>query len=137
MKHMLPLIRRGDGRGAIINIASVTGIRGSGVFVSYSASKSGLIGFTRALARQCAAANDGVRVNAIAPGIIDTPIFARLEGVAGTSSQDASASAAGLVPLGRPGRPEDIAHAAVCLASDEAAYVTGIVLPVDGGLLTG
>jgi NAD(P)-dependent dehydrogenase (short-subunit alcohol dehydrogenase family) len=136
IKHTLPLIRRSGTAGAIINIASVTGIRGSGVFVSYAASKGGVVTLTRAVARQCAAARDGVRVNAIAPGIIDTPIFGRLEGVEGAAADPVEA-ATQLVPLGRVGMPDDIAHAAVYLASDEARYVTGIVLPVDGGLLMG
>jgi NAD(P)-dependent dehydrogenase (short-subunit alcohol dehydrogenase family) len=136
IKHALPLIRRSSAAGAIINIASVTGIRGSGVFVSYAASKGGVVTLTRAVARQCAAARDGVRVNAIAPGIIDTPIFARLEGVDGAAA-DPIETATRLVPLGRVGQPDDIAHAAVYLASDEARYVTGVVLPVDGGLLMG
>jgi NAD(P)-dependent dehydrogenase (short-subunit alcohol dehydrogenase family) len=136
IKHALPLIRRSSTAGAIINIASVTGIRGSGVFVSYAASKGGVVTLTRAVARQCAAARDGVRVNAIAPGIIDTPIFARLEGVDGAAA-DPVETATRLVPLGHPGLPDDIAHAAVYLASDEARYVTGVVLPVDGGLLMG
>lgn len=135
IKHCLPLIRAGGG-GSIVNIASVTGIRGSGTFVSYAASKGGLLALTRAVAKQCAAARDGVRVNSIAPGIIDTPIFARLEGVEG-SAADAAATAERLVPLGRPGTPEDIAYAAVYLASDEARYVTGTELIVDGGLLIG
>ncbi|HSI19061.1 MAG TPA: SDR family NAD(P)-dependent oxidoreductase [Sphingomonas sp.] len=136
IKHALPLIRRSGTAGAIINIASVTGLRGSSVFVSYAASKGGVVSLTRAVARQCAAARDGVRVNAIAPGIIDTPIFGRLEGVDGTAA-GAVETAAHLVPLGHVGLPDDIAHAAVYLASDEARYVTGIVLPVDGGLLMG
>jgi NAD(P)-dependent dehydrogenase (short-subunit alcohol dehydrogenase family) len=136
IKHALPLIRTSGMAGAIINIASVTGIRGSGVFVSYSASKGGMVSLTRAVARQCATARDGVRVNAIAPGIIDTPIFARLERADGAAA-DPVETAARLVPLGHAGLPDDIAYAAIYLASDEARYVTGIVLPVDGGLLMG
>ncbi len=140
IKHALPLLRaarRPSGEaGTIINIASVTGIRGSGVFVAYAASKGGVIALTRSVARQCALARDGVRVNAIAPGVIDTPIFDRIEGV-DSDAADAAATAARLVPLGRAGRPADIAEAAVYLASDAARYVTGVVLPVDGGLLMG
>lgn len=140
IKHALPLLRaarrpNGDA-GCIINIASVTGLRGSGVFVAYAASKGGVIALTRSVAKQCALAEDGVRVNAIAPGVIDTPIFDRMEGVEGDAA-DAAATAARLVPLRRPGQPEDIAEAAVWLASDAARYVTGVVLPVDGGLLMG
>lgn len=140
MKHAFPVLRaarRSNGdAGTIINIASVTGIRGSAVFVGYAASKGGVIALTRSVDRQCALAKDGVRVNAIAPGVIDTPIFERMEGVDGDAS-DAAATAGRLVPLGRPGQPGDVAEAAVWLASDAARYVTGIVLPVDGGLLMG
>lgn len=137
IKHMLPLIRDTGSRGAIINIASVTGIRASATFVSYAASKGGLIALTRAVARQCAAAGDGIRVNAIAPGIIDTPMFGGLEGISPEQAGQARESAETLVPLGRAGSPRDVAMAAIYLASDEAAYVTGVTLPVDGGLLTG
>lgn len=136
IKHALPLIRQTSTAGAIVTVASVTGIRGSGVFAGYSASKGGVISLTRSVARACAASGDGVRVNAIAPGVIDTPIFTRFEGVDAAAS-DPVGTAARLVPLGRAGQPEDIAHAAVYLASDEARYVTGVVLPVDGGLLMG
>lgn len=133
VKHMLPLLREGGG-GSITLIASVTGLRGSAVFAPYAASKAGVIALMRSAARASAAARDGVRVNAIAPGVIATPIFGRMEGV-NAAATDPVATAARLVPLGRAGRPEDIAHAAAYLASDEASYVTGIVLPVDGGLL--
>lgn len=133
IKHMLPLLRESGG-GSITLIASVTGIRGSAVFAPYAASKAGVIALARSAAQASAAAGDNVRVNAIAPGVIATPIFDRMEGVDAAAS-DPIATAARLVPLGRAGQPEDIAHAAVYLASDEAAYVTGIVLPVDGGLL--
>lgn len=133
IKHMLPLLREAEG-ASITLIASVTGIRGSAVFAPYAASKAGVIALMRSAAQASAAAEDGVRVNAIAPGVIATPIFGRMEGVDAAAS-DPIATAARLVPLGRAGQPEDIAHAAVYLASDEATYVTGVVLPVDGGLL--
>lgn len=135
IKHVLPLLREAGG-GSITLIASVTGIRGSAVFAPYAASKAGVIALMRSAARASAAAGDGVRVNAIAPGVIATPIFGRMEGVDAAAS-DPVGTAARLVPLGRAGQPEDIAHAAVYLASDEANYVTGVVLPVDGGLLMG
>ena len=89
---------------------------------------------TRAVAKQCAALKDGVRVNAVLPGVIDTPIFARLEGVEGEAA-DAKATAARLVPLGRVGEPQDVAYGVVYLASDEARYVTGTDLVIDGGLV--
>lgn len=139
IKHALPRMRaekKGAKGGAIVNIASVTGIRGSGVFVSYAAAKGGVLALTRAVAKQCAAQKDGIRVNAICPGVIDTPIFKALEGVDGDAA-DPSATAATLVPLGHVGQPEDIAWGAVYLASDQARYVTGTQLVIDGGLLIG
>lgn len=135
IKHALPVLRDGEG-GSITFIASVTGIRGSAVFAPYAASKAGIIALMRSAARASAAVADGVRVNAIAPGVIDTPIFERMEGV-DADATDALATARRLVPLGRAGQPEDIAQAAIYLTSDEASYITGIVLPVDGGLLMG
>lgn len=133
IKHALPVLRDAGG-GSITFIASVTGVRGSAVFAPYAASKAGVIALMRSAARASAAVADGVRVNAIAPGVIDTPIFERMEGV-DAGATDALATARRLVPLGRAGQPEDIAQAAIYLTSDEASYVTGIVLPVDGGLL--
>ena len=130
IKHALPLLRASGG-GSVINVASVTGLRGSAIFFAYAASKAGVIALTRSAARQCAAARDGVRVNAIAPGVIDTPIFGRMEGVA---AADPHLTAAALVPLGHAGQPEDIAHGVVYLASDESRYVTGTTLVIDGGL---
>lgn len=132
IKHALPLIRASGG-GSVINVASVTGIKGSAPFFAYAASKAGVIALTRSVARACAGARDGVRVNAVAPGVIDTPIFGRLEGLAPGSS-NASVIASTLVPLGRAGQPQDVAAGVVYLASDESRYVTGTTLVIDGGL---
>jgi len=111
--------------GSIINIASVVGRRGNAGQVNYSAAKAGLIGLTKSLARELASRN--VRVNAIAPGYIQTEMTAGLsEAVKGTI--------VGSTPLGRMGTPDDVAQAVAFLASDAAAFITGAVLPVDGGL---
>jgi len=112
--------------GRIINMTSVAGQMGNPGQANYSASKAGLIGFTKALAREVAARN--ITVNAIAPGFVDTEILnamsaETLEGIIKT-----------MVPLARKGKPEEIAYAAAFLASDQAAYVTGQVLGVDGGM---
>jgi 3-oxoacyl-[acyl-carrier protein] reductase len=120
VKHMM---RKRSGR--IINMASVAGQMGNAGQTNYSASKAGQIGFTKALAREVAARN--ITVNAIAPGFVDTEI---LDGM----TPDTLEAALKLVPLGRKGRPEEIAFAAAFLASDEAAYITGQVLGVDGGM---
>lgn len=116
--------------GSIVNLASIAGIRGGANISAYSASKAAVMGLTRAFANELGPR--GIRVNAIAPGIIDTP---------GVQEQMAPLKAGGLDiekaiaanPLGVPGRPDHIARAALFLCSDLAAFVTGHVLVVDGG----
>lgn len=120
VKHMM---RKRYGR--IVSIASVAGQMGNPGQTNYSASKAGQIGFTKALAREVAARN--VTVNAVAPGFVDTEILDAM-------SPETLAAALKLVPLGRKGQPEEIAHAVAFLASDQAAYITGQVLGVDGGM---
>ncbi len=120
VKHMM---RKRVGR--IINIASVAGQMGNPGQTNYSASKGGQIAFTKALAREVAARN--ITVNAIAPGFVDTEILDAM-------TPETLQAALKMVPLARKGKPEEIAYAAVFLASDEAAYITGQVLGVDGGM---
>ena len=120
LKHMMPR-RRG---GRIINIASLSGIKGLPGQANYSAAKAGLIGATKALAQEVAPRN--VTVNAIAPGFIDTDMTSSLP-------QDELKR---LVPMGRFGRPEEVAAAVAFLTSDEAAYITGEVININGGLYT-
>ena len=112
-------------RGAIINISSVSGIMGNAGQVNYSASKAGLIGFSKSLAREVA--SRGVRVNAIAPGFIETDMTKAL-------GDKARESLVTQIPLGRVGTALDVAALALFLASDASAYITGQVIPVDGGL---
>jgi len=112
--------------GRIINIASVVGLMGNPGQANYAASKAGLIGFTKAVARELASRN--VLVNAIAPGFIDTDMTNTLTEAQRTTLLDQ-------IPLGRLGGPEDIARAVVFLASDHADYITGQVLVVDGGMV--
>lgn len=111
--------------GRIINITSISGQMGNAGQTNYSASKAGQIGFTKALAREVAPRS--ITVNAIAAGIVETDIW---EGV----PEEAIEAMMGMVPLGRKGQPEEIAYAVAYLASDEAGYITGQVLAVDGGL---
>lgn len=111
--------------GRIINITSVAGQMGNAGQTNYSASKAGQIGFTKALAREVAARN--ITVNAIAAGYIETDIWADVP-------DEAKAAALSIIPLGRKGRPEEIAFAALFLASEEAGYITGQILGVDGGM---
>jgi len=119
VRHML---RKRYGR--IINISSVAGQMGNPGQTNYSASKAGMIGFTKALAREVASRS--ITVNAVAAGFIDTAIWDRLE-----TMKDGLLE---MIPLGRVGLPEEVAYCVAFLASDEAAYITGHVLAVDGGM---
>jgi 3-oxoacyl-[acyl-carrier protein] reductase len=112
-------------RGSIINMASVVGIHGNGGQANYAAAKAGVIGFTKSLAQE--SAPRGVRVNAIAPGFIATDMTSAM-------TEDAKEKTLALIPLKRMGTPDDIAAAALFLASDESAYITGQVITVDGGM---
>lgn len=114
-------IRKKSGR--IINISSVSGIMGNAGQANYSASKAGVIGLTKSVARELA--SRGITCNAVAPGFIQTDMTENL----GDNNPLLNS-----IPLGRMGKPEDIAAAVACLASDSAAYITGEVLKVDGGL---
>jgi 3-oxoacyl-[acyl-carrier protein] reductase len=114
-------------RGAIVNISSVAGLMGIEVAPHYGAAKAGILGFTRSVAREVA--SRGIRVNAICPGFVDTPILDPFPPVTRLLAERQT-------PLGRLGRPEEIAAAALFLASDEASFVTGQWLSPNGGLLT-
>ena len=112
--------------GSIINITSVVGIAGNGGQTNYAASKAGIIGVTKSLAKELAAR--GVRVNAIAPGFVETDMTADL-------SDEIKSAAINAIPLGRMGNPDDIGKAVAFLASADAAYITGQTLVVDGGMV--
>jgi NAD(P)-dependent dehydrogenase (short-subunit alcohol dehydrogenase family) len=133
-KHAIPAMQEQGGGGAIVNISSVAAVASAErmSLTAYKASKAGVNAMTQQLAIAYAA--DGIRVNAIMPGLIDTPMAvdapARLTG---RPREELASRRASRVPIGRQGSAWDIAHAAVFLASDEAAFVTGVVLPVDGG----
>ena len=111
--------------GSIINISSVVALRGNGGQTNYAASKAGLIGFTKSLAREVA--GRGVRVNALAPGFIDTDMTEKLP-------EAAKARVLENIPLARAGKPEEVAAAALFLASDDSAYITGEIIKIDGGM---
>ncbi len=130
-KHVLPVMLQ-QKRGVITNISSVASIRYVGYdYASYYASKGGVNQFTVGLALQYAA--HGIRANAILPGLMDTPlIYQQISGVYKSADEMVAARNAAC-PMGRMGTAWDVANAAVFLASDEAQYITGVCLPVDGG----
>jgi len=120
---MRPMLRQRAGR--IITVSSVVGQMGNAGQANYAASKAGLIGFSKALAREVA--SRGITVNVIAPGLVDTDMTRAI-------AEKAHADWAAQIPLGRLGTVDDVAAAACYLASDEAAYITGHVLAVNGGM---
>jgi len=143
-KHSLPLMRASGG-GSIINMSSLAGLKGSAGLAGYCATKGGVRLFTKAVAMECAAAKDKVRVNSVHPGIIETPIWGAiaegmpgeiLSGARGANTPDLDAISSMAVPMGVKGLPEDIAEGVLYLASDASRYVTGTELVIDGGLST-
>ena len=112
--------------GRIINVASVIGLIGNAGQANYAASKAGLIGFTKSVAKELA--SRGITANVLAPGFIETDMTAVLK-------EDMKAEVVKQIPLGTLGQPDDIANAAVFLASPAARYITGQVLAVDGGMV--
>ncbi len=117
-----PMIKQRSGR--IVNVTSVVGLMGNAGQANYAASKAGVVGFTKSVAREVA--SRGITANAVAPGFIDTDMTA-------TMTDKAKEAVTAAIPIGRVGRPEDISGAVTYLVSDDAAYITGQVLGVDGG----
>ena len=124
-------VMRAQGGGAVVNVASISGLGGDRGLAAYNAAKAGVINLTRTAALELAPA--GIRVNAVCPGLIATPALAR----ALRAAPEREARARAAVPVGRFGRPEEVARAILFLASDEASYITGTTLVVDGGLTAG
>jgi NAD(P)-dependent dehydrogenase (short-subunit alcohol dehydrogenase family) len=128
----VPYMRKAGG-GSILFTASVAGLVGSMMAPVYSAAKFGVVGLAMSLAQRYAL--EKIRVNALCPGMTDTPMLPKFVNRNNDPSvQDENARKLNAaIPMGRPGRPEELAHAALWLLSDDASYVTGIALPVDGG----
>jgi A-factor type gamma-butyrolactone 1'-reductase (1S-forming) len=116
------------GGGAIVNMTSVAALKAFQGYCPYSASKWGIVGITKVAAREFA--SKGIRVNAIAPGSIETPLFMNVIQSTPNSREDYERQ----TPMNRIAKPEEVAAAAAWLCSDSASYVTGAVLPVDGGM---
>ena len=133
-KHAVPQMIR-QGKGVIVNTASIAGLRGFAGYGTYGAAKGGVVQLTKALALELARA--GVRVNCVCPGIIETAMLD--QGVAQMGlDRTAFVQLAGAAhPMGRIGRPEEVAAAILFLASDDASFITGVALSVDGGLWAG
>jgi NAD(P)-dependent dehydrogenase (short-subunit alcohol dehydrogenase family) len=130
-KHVVPVMRERRG-GSIVNVSSVAAIAAAGGLTAYKVSKAGVNALTQQLA--VTNARHGIRANAIMPGLMDTPMAVDAAARAsGRSRDEVAAARAALVPLGHQGTAWDVANAALFLASDESAFISGVLLPVDGG----
>ncbi|MBW8754542.1 MAG: SDR family oxidoreductase, partial [Sphingomonadales bacterium] len=120
-------VMRDAGGGAIVNIASISGLAGDYAMGAYNASKAAVVNYTRSLALDCG--RDGIRVNALCPGLIETEMAA-----AAVADPADRAFWFERIPLGRSGRPDEMAAVAAFLASDDASYMTGSIVTADGGI---
>jgi len=140
VKHCLPLMRK-TGGGSIILMSSLAGLRGAPGLAGYCATKGGVRLFAKAIAMECASFADGIRVNSVHPGIIDTPIWGKIPteatGATPNAPIDVEERARMATPLGRAGQASEIAAGVLYLASDASRYVTGTELVIDGGMYAG
>jgi NAD(P)-dependent dehydrogenase (short-subunit alcohol dehydrogenase family) len=137
-KHAIPEMLKVGG-GSIISTASDAGLRGSAFLSAYCASKAGVILLTKSLAVEWG--GQGIRINCVCPGVIQTPILdpfiAQAQQMTGETAEQQWKRMGEIHPIGRVGQPEEVAKAVTFLASDEASFITGIAMPVDGGLEAG
>src|SRR6516225_5725476 len=137
VKYAVPAMRRAGG-GSIIITSSVAGLRGSAGLAGYCATKGGVRLFAKAVAMECAAEGDGIRINTVHPGVIDTPIWTKISSAAGRNTPiDPNEVSKSGVPLSRVGQAQDIANGVLFLASDASSYMTGAELVIDGGMTGG
>ena len=140
VRHCLPVMRK-TGGGSIIMMSSLAGLRGAAGLSGYCATKGGVRLFAKAIAMECATAGDGIRVNSVHPGIIDTPIWGKIPTEAAGSGQNAPIDpeerAKLVTPLARAGHALEVAQGVLYLASDASSYVTGTELVIDGGMNAG
>jgi NAD(P)-dependent dehydrogenase (short-subunit alcohol dehydrogenase family) len=140
VKHCLPAMRK-TGGGSVIMMSSLAGLRGAAALSGYCATKGGVRLFAKAIAMECATFGDGIRVNSVHPGIIDTPIWGKIPTAATGAGQNAPIDpeerAKMATPLGRAGEAMEIAQGVLYLASDASRYVTGTELVIDGGMNAG
>jgi len=135
IKHAIPVMRD-SGNGSIINMSSVAGLKGAANLSAYNATKGGVRLFTKGVALECAQSRWPIRVNSVHPGIIDTPIWTKVnpEMLDGGNAMDVESMAEVGVPSGQLGQPRDIANGVLFLASDDSSYITGTELVIDGGI---
>jgi NAD(P)-dependent dehydrogenase (short-subunit alcohol dehydrogenase family) len=140
VKYCLPLMRK-HGGGSIVMMSSLAGLRGSQTLAGYCATKGGVRLFAKSIAMECASFGDGIRVNSVHPGVIDTPIWGKIptsaSGNMGNAPIDPEERAKLTTPLGYAGQARDIANGVLYLASDASRYMTGAELVIDGGMNAG
>ncbi len=141
VKYGIPAMRRSGPGGSVIMMSSIAGLRGSVGLAGYSATKGGVRLFAKSVALECAAARDGIRVNSVHPGVIDTPIWNKIPtGATGSHNNapiDPRARSLWMIPIGELGTAQDIADGVLYLASDLSKHVTGSELVIDGGIMSG